>query len=535
MIDLSVLTVEEQKQFAEDDTTLMEGDTPVALYLRYSSERQSEQSIEGQLRDCIAYCKHKKYLITAIYVDRATTARKNIEKRVQFQQMLNDSAKHQWKLVIVWKLDRFARNREDSAISKTRLRRNGVRVESATEAIANTPEGIILESVLEGIAEYYSADLSQKITRGMNECALKCNSTGGTIPLGYKVENHKWVIDEKTAPIVREAFQLYADGVRIVDICNLFNSRGYRTARGAQFNKSSFKTMFTNRRYIGVYKYKDIEVEGGIPAIVDKETFDRAQVKSKDNHEKGARHKAKTEYMLSGKLYCGHCGELMVGESARSHGGRIYNYYVCPSVKFRHGCDKKRVSKDYIEKIVAQDAMEMLTDDVIEEMATMAYNLAEKEMKDNTHIPMLLEQLRDLSSRIANITKALEMSASETLATRLKELETQKKELTIQLEEEKRNILVIDKDLIVYWLNKFKNGDIDSPACRRKLINMMIKSVTIWDEPDGFRITITSYLTETGSKTINCSDSVENGSPLAAYPNILVMKTICALTKRHFL
>ena len=206
-IDMSMLTPEEQ-QFFDDPTTLTVGDIDVVLYLRYSSERQSEQSIEGQLRDCIAYCKRHGFRIVAIYVDRATTARKDMEKRVHFQQMISDSARGRWDYVVVWKLDRFARNREDSAMAKMRLSKNGVRVKSATETISDNPEGIILESVLEGIAEYYSADLSQKITRGMRESALKGNSVGGHIPLGYKTMDRKLVIDPETAHIVQEAFQL---------------------------------------------------------------------------------------------------------------------------------------------------------------------------------------------------------------------------------------------------------------------------------------------------------------------------------------
>ena len=205
-IDLSMLTETEIDQFRDDPTTLFEGYVDVVLYLRFSSERQREQSIEGQLRDCIAYCKANHYRIVAIYVDRATTARKDVEKRVHFQQMVNDSSSHLWEYVIVWKLDRFARNRTDSAMFKFRLRKNGVRVLSATEHISENPEGIILEAVLEGMAEFYSAELSQKITRGMRESAMKCHSIGGHVPLGYKIEDHKLVIDPATAHIVQEAF-----------------------------------------------------------------------------------------------------------------------------------------------------------------------------------------------------------------------------------------------------------------------------------------------------------------------------------------
>lgn len=230
-IDLSCLTEEEISQFQEDPYTLYNGDQDVALYLRYSSTGQSDQSIEGQLRDCRTFCKANHYRIVAIYVDRATTARKDVEKRVHLMEMVADSAKQNWEYVIVWKLDRFARNRNDSAIMKMRLRKNGVKVLSATEHLTDSPESIILESVLEGMAEFFSAELSQKVTRGMRESALKCHSVGGHIPLGYKVENHKLVVDPDTAHIVQEAFSLYANGESVAAICRKFNSAGYKTAK----------------------------------------------------------------------------------------------------------------------------------------------------------------------------------------------------------------------------------------------------------------------------------------------------------------
>ena len=134
-IDLSMLTQEEIDQFREDPSTLYEGDIDVCLYLRFSSERQREQSIEGQLRDCRAYCKFNRYRIVAIYVDRALTARKDVEKRIHFQQMISDSDKKPWEYVVVWKLDRFSRNRYDSARYKAMPKKNGVKVVSATEVI----------------------------------------------------------------------------------------------------------------------------------------------------------------------------------------------------------------------------------------------------------------------------------------------------------------------------------------------------------------------------------------------------------------
>lgn len=512
-IDLSMLTEEEIDQFRQDPSTLFEGDTDVSLYLRFSSERQREQSIEGQLRDCRTFCKLNSYRITAIYVDRATTARKDVEKRVHFQEMIRDSEKKPWEYVVVWKLDRFSRNREDSAVFKMRLRKNGVKVESATENISKNPEGIILEAVLEGIAEYYSADLSQKITRGLRESALKGHSVGGHVPLGYKIEDHKLVVDPETAHIVQEAFQLYANGETVADICRLFNTKGYRTAKGAEFNRNSFKSMFRNERYIGVYTYRDIRIEDGVPAIIDKELFETVGRRRSKNAEAPARGKAKVEYLLSGKLFCGHCGASMNGESGTSKTGAIHNYYTCYSRKRRKGCDKKPLRKDWIEYIVAKDAMELMTDEVIEEMADMAITQSDQDLKENTRIPELTAKKKEVEQSIGNITKAIEKGvASDTLLDRLTELEKEKKNLAAQLADEEKYIYRIDRDQIIFWLSKFKDGDIEDEDFRRHIIDLIVNSVTVWDEPDGYRITTAYNLTSCKTKTFHARPSAEPSS-----------------------
>lgn len=512
-IDLSMLTPEEQQQFRDDPTTLTKGEVNVALYLRFSSERQKEQSIEGQLRDCIAYCKRKSFRIVAIYVDRATTARKDVEKRVHFQEMISDSAHHLWNFVVVWKLDRFARNREDSAVFKMRLRKNGVRVKSATETISDNPEGIILESVLEGIAEYYSADLSQKITRGLRESAMKGHCVGGHVPLGYKIEDHRLVINPETAHIVQEAFQLYANGESVAEICRIFNGKGYRTAKNSEFNRSSFKSIFKNVRYIGTYIYKDIEKENAIPAIIDKDLFEAVQRRLSLAADAPARGKAKVDYLLSGKLFCGHCGAAMHGESGTSKTGAIHNYYTCYSRKRRKGCNKKPLKKDFIERVVAQDAMTLLTDDVIEELADMAMSQADRDLKENTRIPELSARLTEIEQGINNITKAVEKGiASDALLNRLTELEKEKKDLTSQLREEEKYIYRIDRDQVVFWLTKFQGGDIEDEDCRRRIIDLLVNSVTVWDEPDGYKITTAYNLTSCKTKTFRVSNNADSPS-----------------------
>ena len=415
-IDLSTLTKEEISQFEDDPFTLYNGDHDVTLYLRYSSSGQSDQSIEGQLRDCRAFCKANHYRIVAIYIDRATTARKDVEKRIHLMEMIADSAKQNWDYVVVWKLDRFSRNRNDSAIMKMRLRKNGVKVLSATEHLSDNPESILLESVLEGMAEFFSAELSQKVTRGMRESALKCHSVGGHVPLGYKIKDHKLVVDSDTAHIVQEAFALYANGVSVAEIARKFNAAGYKTAKNTEFNRSSFKVMFQNVRYIGTYTYKDIRIENGVPAIIDRELFDAVQRRLSKTATAPARGKAKVDYLLSGKLFCGHCGASMNGESGVGRSGKTYHYYSCYTKKRRLGCEKRPLRKDYIEEIVARSAFELLTDQLIDEIADMAIKQSEQDMVNETRIPQLTEQLSEIEKSIANITTAIEKGiASETL------------------------------------------------------------------------------------------------------------------------
>lgn len=529
-IDLSTLTKEEISQFEEDPFTLYNGDHDVALYLRYSSSGQSDQSIEGQLRDCRAFCKANHYRIVAIYIDRATTARKDVEKRIHLMEMIADSAKQRWDYVVVWKLDRFSRNRNDSAIMKMRLRKNGVKVLSATEHLSDNPESILLESVLEGMAEFFSAELSQKVTRGMRESALKCHSVGGHVPLGYKIENHKLVVNPDTAHIVQEAFALYANGVSVAEIARKFNAAGYKTAKNTEFNRSSFKVMFQNVRYIGTYTYKDIRIENGVPAIIDRELFDAVQRRLSKTATAPARGKAKVDYLLSGKLFCGHCGASMNGESGVGRSGKTYHYYSCYTKKRRLGCEKRPLRKDYIEEIVARSAFELLTDQLIDEIADMAIKQSEQDMVNETRIPQLTEQLSEIEKSIANITTAIEKGiASETLMNRLVQLEHEKKTINKEIKSEEKYVYRIDRDQIVFWLSQFKCGNIEDENFRRRLIDLLVNSVTVWDEPDGYKITTAYNLTSCKTKTFRVEKSLatENVTGFGFEESECAMKKSC--------
>lgn len=160
------------------------------IYARYSSDNQREESVEGQIRECKAFAEKSGIIVIDSYVDRALSGK--TDNRPEFQKMIKDSSKKLFDVVIVWKLDRFSRDRFDSAHYKSMLKKNNVRVVSATEIIADDASGILMETILEGMAEYYSVELSEKVIRGMTENALKCKYNGGGVPIGYVVDSEQF-------------------------------------------------------------------------------------------------------------------------------------------------------------------------------------------------------------------------------------------------------------------------------------------------------------------------------------------------------
>ncbi len=406
------------------------------IYARYSSSSQREESIEGQVKECTAYAERNGYTVIHTYIDRAISGK--TDNRPDFQKMVNDSKRKQFDLVIVWKLDRFARNRYDSARYKTQLKKNGVKVVSATEVISSGAEGVILESVLEGMAEYYSADLSEKVVRGMTVNASKCLWNGGTLPIGYVVdEEQRLQINKLTAPYVVEAFKQYDEGKTIADIESYFKEKGVANTQGRPVSWAAVQHMLSNRRYIGEYSFRKTVVPDGIPAIVPIDLFQRVQEKLEKNKKAPARAKAEEDYLLTTKIFCGHCGTSMNGESGKSRSGSIHRYYKCHAVKKKlNDCKKKSIRKEWIEDLVVKETMAMLMDDdAIEAIVSMLMRLQDEE---NTDLPMYEKQLHETETAIDNIVSAIENGmVSKALQTRLTQLETTQEELLARIGEEK--------------------------------------------------------------------------------------------------
>lgn len=451
------------------------------IYARYSSSGQREESIEGQLRECYNYAERNGIQVIGTYIDRAKTA-KTADNRNNFQEMIKDSAKKQFDYVLVWKLDRFARDRFDSAHYKHALKKNGVRVLSATEAISQGSEGIILESVLEGMAEYYSVELAEKVIRGQTDNALDCRFNGGTVPIGYVINKEKhFEINPDTSPFVLEAFEMYDSGETMQTIADHLNAKGLRNTRGTKLNVNGISTMLTNRRYIGEYAYREIVTPNGIPAIVPKDLFYRVQKKIEVNRKSPGKHRAVEDYILSTKLYCGKCMTFMLGESGTSRNKTTYRYYKCYSAKRDGKCDKKAVKKDWIEDIVINQILEVIWDDkLIDDLTRM---VMEYQRKESSTLKLLNENLREVKSSISNILKAIEKGIfTDSTKERLDELEEQRKELENQISKEKIEHPLLEPDYIKYWFYRFRKMDSTLLKNRQKLVDCFVNSIVLYDD-----------------------------------------------------
>ena len=452
----------------------------IVIYARFSSHNQNEQSIEGQLKTCYEYAKKNDYTIIGEYIDRALSG--TTDNRPQFQKMIEDSNKKQFEYVLVYQLDRFARNRYDSATYKAKLKKNGVRVLSARENITDDASGILVEGLLESMAEYYSAELSQKIKRGMDINAGKCLCTGGNIALGFKVDDTKhFIIDENTAPVVQKVFELYASGQTVQQIIDYLNSKQIKTSRGVEFNKNSLRTMLKNKRYIGTYTYKGTETKDGIPRIIDDELFYKVQEIMQKNKKAPARARAKEEYLLTTKLFCGYCKNMMTGISGTSKTGKTHNYYTCKNAR-KKLCNKKAVKKDYIENLVIEECRKLLTTPNINKIAREVVALCEKE-KDNSNLKRLNKLLRDNKKAINNLMLALESGqAAELITNRIQEKTVEQNEIKEQIAIENMGQVNITVPQIKFFLSELKKGNINDIKYRKTLINVFVNAIYLYDD-----------------------------------------------------
>ena len=470
------------------------------IYARYSSDSQREESIEGQLRECTEYAERNGITVLRSYIDRALSAR--TADRPEFQNMIKDSEQKLFDVVLIWKLDRFSRDRYDSAHYKRILKKNGVKVVSVKENISDGPEGIILESMLEGYAEYYSAELSEKIQRGQKENALKCKNNGGNTPLGYVVgADGVLAVDPLTAPLVTEIFTLYDSGESISEITASLNGRGLKTKKGKAFKIGGVSLILKNRKYIGEYQYGSVIIPKGIPAIIDDDLFDRVQRRMAFNKKAPAKAKATEEYLLTTKLFCGTCERLMAGESGTSSTkGVKHYYYKCGGAKRKLGCKRKAVRKHWIERAAVLVTVQRVLRD--EEISRIAEAIVALQEKEDTSLPAMRQQLTGCEKAIDNMLNAIQMGVlTASTKERLEKLEMQREDLKLSILQAQMARPRYTKEQVVSWISRFKYGNVDDPQYQKQIIDTFINSIYVFDDKLVF-----TYNFRDGTETITLAE-----------------------------
>lgn len=458
------------------------------IYARYSSGSQTEQSIEGQLRECHKYAKENNFVIVKEYIDRAKTGQN--DRRPNFQKMLADSYDHGFDFVIVYALDRFARDDGDHGADKKLLRENGVLLLSATQTIGVNADGtenlggILTEGIYVALAKYYSRELAQKVRRGQNESLQKKNYLGGGVVYGYTVKDKKLCINEDQAVVVREIFERYSKGESAFDIAKVLNEKKLLNSTGTEFKPNGIMKMLKNQKYIGIFTYGGRVFEDYHPAIVDKQLFETVQMKIEQNKRNPARAKAKEEYILTGKLLCGYCKSPMVGESGTSRTGETHYYYKCSNRKKRHACKKESIRKRELEDLIINVTLSHILDtEIIEDITTQLLKIQE-EQRDASELAILKKQLSQVESYIKNLLTAIKQGIiTDSTQSELRKLEAEKHELEEKIiQAEYTTSAYLTRERIQFWFEQFAEFDTTDEGARQYLVTYFINRIFLYDD-----------------------------------------------------
>ena len=422
----------------------------VVLYARVSSERQDvDLSISAQIKEMREFAWKNDHTVVREFVDGAESGR--CADRPAFKEMISLARlKHPpFEAILVWKLSRFARNREDSIIYKSLLRKQGIQVVSINEPVEDTPAGRLFEGIIEVMDEFYSSNLAQDVTRGMRETASRGYFSGGQPPYGFAITKTRdggtlrstLSPDASTAPIVRRIFEECLSGKGLREIARGLNRDGFATRMGKKRSGTGIHAILTNETYTGTLVWgkrgaaTQVRVENAWPAIVDRETFIRVQTVLKSRAPRIV-HPRRTvsEYLLSGIVKCGTCGKAMSGHSAKS--GQFF-YYRCANATKRgakecpgHWIPKSKIEGFVIEKIRNYVLAE---DNLIDLMRLTDEEFNGESTAQREQISIFEKQIRDTESRLDHLYDALETGslARDELATRIRQLQGRLKELSI--------------------------------------------------------------------------------------------------------
>jgi len=485
--------------------------TKAIAYARYSSDNQREESITAQLRAIRAYAEKESIIIVEEYTDEAKSA--TTDNRPAFIKMLQDvsSGTVEAEFLLIHKLDRFARNRYDSAVHKRELAMKGIRVVSITEPLDGSPESIMLEALLEAMAEYYSKNLGREVIKGMKETAYQAKHTGGKPPLGYDVDpqTKQYIINAQEAIAVKLIFSLALSGKGYGQMIEALNSRGFRTKSGRSFGKNSLHDILRNEKYCGTYifnksaksqfgkrnshaakpKEEWIIIPDAMPAIVTREEWEEVQQIMDGRKQTSPRSRGDNLYILTGKLVCGECGGSYVGSNAIAGRNKTrYYFYTCTTRKRTKECSNKDIRKEILENAVLDQIEQMFFPEKIDIIAEKLLAFYKQKNEDIMgEFDYINNRLNDINSRITKLLDSIETGTipSEIAGPRLTELSQEKKTLDRRFREiQIRNDAPLDIDKIRTYLQKNRQVVTDRSnlfACKR-VIDTYVERVIIYPE-----------------------------------------------------
>lgn len=389
-----------------------------AIYARYSSHNQRDVSIEIQVGKCREYCAEKGWMVVGEYCDHAVSGRSS--DRAQFQRMMEDAKHGSFDVVVVWKATRIMRNRDEMAMTRFKLKQAGVTIEYAGESLPEGASGELMLAMLEAMAEYESALMGERVADGMRKSAEDCKACGLRI-FGYDVDGTDHFVPHPVeAEAVRMAYDIVAQGGAIVDVVDALST--YRTRRGNRFGFQSVKDMLQRPCYRGVYRFAGVEVEGGMPALVDDVTWFRVQ---EALGMKRVTRKQKANYVLTGRLRHS-CGGSMVGVSGTGGNGK-HCYYKCKQ------CGET-VRKDVAEGAVQRALEAAFRDDAARNEIADIFMEYRDEFSDTSLVDALRADLADVQARIERVWDAIESGAPGG-SERLEELRERERDLIIQIDD----------------------------------------------------------------------------------------------------
>lgn len=474
-----------------------------AIYVRYSSNNQREESAEAQERACRSWAKKNNVVVVAVYKDSAKTGR-NTTNRDAFNDMMEAAKNGEFDSIIIHKSDRLSRNRYDAITCKRRLKEYGIELISVLENFGNNPESILLESLMDGLNEYYSQNLSREVMKGMKETAYQCKHLGGIPPLGYDVDEKtkKYKINVAEAYIVKRIYDMYSEGAGYKRILRYLNEMCFMTKTGKEFSSSSLNNILKNEKYTGVYIFnrkheKDclgnrkpqlndeediIKIEGGMPQIITKEMFNMVREKMQLNKEKVNANSKNEAFLLSGKIRCGVCGAPMTGNTKWCNDGKKrYSTYRCSNrAQHKAECNNKEIRKDYIEGYVIRKTIKELLE---ETNIIKIYHMMESNIhKETIRIKDDLKNVCARKIRIEESIKAFKYVGNEEMVKELtdkrQKLEQQSSRLFKMLETKNVDLEKIKHNL--KNIQKYITAS-DDEMCR-KLLQQYVETVYVYED-----------------------------------------------------